>query len=87
MAPSLREHPLRRLYDHGLRVTISSDDPLFFATTVTRELELVHHEQGFTLDELKRVTLYAADAAFLPAGDRAALRAAIERDYPPPAVR
>ena len=87
VAPSLREHPLRRLYDHGLRVTISSDDPLFFATTVTRELELVHHEQGFTLDELKRVTLYAADAAFLPAGDRAALRAAIERDYPPPAVR
>src|SRR5690606_39566956 len=37
VAPSLAEHPLRRLTDAGVRCTISTDDPLVFANTLNGE--------------------------------------------------
>ena len=37
MAPNLEAHPLPRLLDEGLFVTISSDDPPMFNTTLTEE--------------------------------------------------
>ena len=38
--PSLAQHPLRRLYDAGVRVTVNSDDPTFFGASMTDELWL-----------------------------------------------
>jgi adenosine deaminase len=38
LAPSVAAHPIRALHEAGVRVTVSSDDPLPLATTVTEEL-------------------------------------------------
>lgn len=40
VAPSLEEHPLRRLREAGIRVSINTDDPGYFSTTLTDELRL-----------------------------------------------
>ncbi len=61
---SLREHPLRRLYDAGVPVTINSDDPLLLGTSLTLELGRVSRELGFTLEDLRRLMGFAAEAAF-----------------------
>jgi aminodeoxyfutalosine deaminase len=49
---SLEAHPVRALYDAGVPITIHSDDPAFFRTTLTREYELAENTFGLPADEL-----------------------------------
>ncbi|MEI8306420.1 MAG: adenosine deaminase [Chloroflexales bacterium] len=70
---SWAEHPLRKLYDAGVLVTINSDDPTFFHTTITEEYRRSVTHFGFGADELTAMTLNAARATFLPPAERAAL--------------
>jgi adenosine deaminase len=64
--PSLAEHPIARMLDEGLYVTVNSDDPPMFNTTLTDELIAVSREFEFDEDILWTLTLNAANAAFLP---------------------
>jgi adenosine deaminase len=66
-------HPLPRLIASGVRTTLNTDDPLIFNLTLTGELLAVVTHLGLEVDELKRAMLRAAEAAFLPADERAAL--------------
>jgi adenosine deaminase len=65
--PSFEEHPLRALHDAGVRVTLGSDDPPYFATSIGREYEVAQERMGFSDRELVGMTRSAVDAAF--AGD------------------
>ena len=64
---SLRKHPVRRMFDEGLMVTISSDDPAMFGTSVAREYGLLQSEFGFTDDHLRELARNSFEASFLPA--------------------
>jgi len=48
----LEDHPLRTLYDAGVPITIHTDDPAFFHTTLTREYELAEQVFGLPAEEL-----------------------------------
>lgn len=52
---SLGEHPIRRLYDAGVPVTLNTDDPPMFHTTLLNEYRIAHDVFGFSRDDLKRV--------------------------------
>lgn len=52
---ALREHPVRWLYDLGVPITLNTDDPAMFHTTLSREYELAARELGFTETELRRI--------------------------------
>jgi adenosine deaminase/aminodeoxyfutalosine deaminase len=49
---SLKEHPVRRLYDAGVPIILNTDDPALFDCTLTGEYELARKEFGFTEQEL-----------------------------------
>src|SRR5580658_4695798 len=49
---SLEEHPVRKLYDAGVPITINTDDPAFFHTTLAREYELAERMFGLPVEEL-----------------------------------
>jgi adenosine deaminase len=66
-------HPLRRLVEAGLYCTVSSDDPPRFGTDLTAEYRLLA-AQGFSWDELWRLSLNGLEAAFLEEGERTLLR-------------
>jgi adenosine deaminase len=55
VVPSLKEHPLRRLMQAGIRCTVSTDDPLNFANTVNDEYAGLASELAFTRAELAQV--------------------------------
>lgn len=78
VVPSVAEHPLPDLVAGGVPVVVASDDPPFFGTTLTKELR--HAEDLLGLDRAGHATLQrrAAEAAFLPAGRRAEVVAAID---------
>jgi adenosine deaminase len=77
VVPSMRRHPIRKLLDAGVAVTINSDDGAFFNTDVERELRLASREFSLTTEEILRVTLNAGRAAFLPAASRGRLERAV----------
>ena len=62
--PSLEEHPMTRFWEEGLNVTISSDDPPFFATTLTDELSHFARVAGLSLDDLTMLQRRAMENSF-----------------------
>jgi adenosine deaminase len=62
--PGFDEHPLPRLRDAGVRLTLGSDDPPYFGATIGGEYRVCAQRLGFSAEDLERVTLTAIDAAF-----------------------
>ncbi|MEO8595050.1 MAG: adenosine deaminase [Candidatus Solibacter sp.] len=52
---SLEEHPVRRLFDAGVPLTLNSDDPAMFRCSLTGEFQLARERFGFTETELRAV--------------------------------
>ena len=50
---SLKEHPVRRLFDAGVPLVLNTDDPALFECTLTSEYELARKEFGFTDAEVE----------------------------------
>ena len=76
----IEDHPIRAMVDAGVVVTVNSDDPPMFGTTLNREYEVA--AALLDLDEagVADLALAAVDASFAPDDVRAALRAEIA-DY------
>ena len=64
-AASYESHPLRRYYDAGLNVVLSTDNRLMSATTLTDEYAHAATHLGFTLKELGAIALNSFESAFL----------------------
>jgi adenosine deaminase len=62
--PTYEDHPLGALRAAGVPVTLGSDDPPYFGTTIGREYELAHERLGCDLDDLREITETALNAAF-----------------------
>ena len=52
---SLESHPVRRLYDVGVPITLNTDDPAIFLTTLSGEYELAARQFGFSEAELRGI--------------------------------
>ncbi len=63
----LSDHPLRSYFDHGLMVTLNTDDPAMFRTSLAREYALAQEEFGFTDEHLRELARNSFEASFLPA--------------------
>ena len=63
---SLEEHPLRRYFDAGLLVTLNTDDPAMFGTSLAREYALAQQAFGFTDEQLETLAMNSFRASFLP---------------------
>ena len=71
----LAAHPFPRLLAEGLQVTVNSDDPPMFGTTLTGEYQAVAHTFGLDHAAVTALAATAIDAAFLPEPAKQALRA------------
>ncbi len=70
---SYEAHPLRALHDAGCKVTVSSDDPPHFRTTLGIEYDIAARHFGFSDGELTAMTRIALEAAYVDGDTRAAL--------------
>ncbi len=76
--PSLDEHPLPALVAAGVTVTINSDDPPMFGTTLEQEYAVAARLLDLDAAGVADLARAAVHAAFLPAGEKTALVAEID---------
>jgi len=61
------DHPVKQYFDQGLMITLNTDDPAMFATTLNGEFQLAQDTYGFTNEQLRELARNSFEAAFLPA--------------------
>jgi len=62
--PSMEDHPVRTLFDAGVPLVINTDDPAFFKTTLSGELEILSKHFGFTPDDIRSLVQNGFQFAF-----------------------
>lgn len=58
------DHPLKRYYDLGLNVTINTDDPIMFDTTMSKEIQYTIKYLGLSVKEIHHINYNSAKASF-----------------------
>lgn len=67
VCPDIAQHPVRNYFENGCMITINTDDPALFRTTLTREYQLLQEHFAFTEEQLREVARNSFEASFLPA--------------------
>ena len=67
---TIEAHPLKKLFDLGVKVTINSDDPEVLETNVNNEYRIAHEILGMSLDDLAKCNRFAFAASFIEAGKK-----------------
>src|ERR1700731_293160 len=67
LCPTIGEHPVRNYFDQGVMVTLNTDDPAMFATSLSREYQLAQDNFGFSNEHLRELARNSFEASFLPA--------------------
>ncbi|MGD2207314.1 MAG: adenosine deaminase, partial [Anaerolineae bacterium] len=79
--PSYEEHPIRRLWEQGVYVTVSSDDPPMFNTDLVREYQALADHLDVSAAELERLGLNALRASFMADTEKASLERAFLSEF------
>jgi adenosine deaminase len=74
----IEDHPLKQLFEQGVKVTINSDDPEVLDTNLNNEYRIAHEILGMSLEDIAVCNRYAAEASFIPAEER---QAAMEKHF------
>ena len=64
---SAAEHPVKNYFDQGMMITLNTDDPALFGTTLAREYQFAQETFGFTDEHLRELARNSFEASFLPA--------------------
>ncbi len=70
---SLSKHPIRDLFNHGVKISLGDDDPTTSKITISSEYEMLAKEFAFSSAELRTIVLNGAKAAFLPDAEKKSL--------------
>lgn len=71
--PDMARHPFDRMRRAGVKVTLSSDDPPHFGSSIGREYQMAADAWGYDAAQLTAITRTSLEAAFVDAPTRAFL--------------
>ena len=66
VTPDLTQHPLKRLLDAGVHVTVNSDDPAYFDGYLAANYEAVQQALGLGYDDIAALARNSITASWLP---------------------
>lgn len=78
---SIAEHPINRLIEAGLIITVNSDDPPMFNTSLTNEFLVCAQTFGWSADLIEQLTMNALKVSFLPQKGKQMLQANFEQQF------
>lgn len=65
VVPAIEMHPIHKLLDEGVHVTVNSDNRTCSRTTLQKEKEVLKEQLGFSDEEIEKMQEYAWEARFL----------------------
>jgi adenosine deaminase len=80
LAPSLARHPFDRLRRAGLELSVNTDDPVLFDTTLSRELLRLADAFGYDAAQLAELVLAGVRHSFLPPAEKQELERAMRAE-------
>jgi adenosine deaminase len=80
--PGAAQHPLGILHRTGFAVTLSPDNRLMSGTSMSAEFAFAVEHHGFSVEDLRTVTLRSVDGAFCGPATRAEVRERVIAGYP-----
>ncbi len=80
--PHIDQHPLRLYFEHGLMVTLNSDDPPMFGSDLLNEYILAHTHFELSLEQMRELAANSVEASFLPPTRKLALLREVEQYAP-----
>jgi adenosine deaminase len=66
---SIEKHPIRHYFNRGIPVSINTDDPKMFGTSLVEEYHVLEAKLGFSREEIRTIILQSIEASWLP-GDK-----------------
>ena len=77
---AMAEHPIREYFERGLIISVNTDDPMMFGTTLDKEYELLVQECGFTRQEICRLILLGVESSWLSEDRKKLLATSFEKE-------
>lgn len=63
---SIKDHPVKEMYDSGVKVTINTDNPEICSTTLSKEYAILLNEGIFSKSEIFDLMINAINVSFAP---------------------
>lgn len=71
-------YPIKQFHEHGIHITVSTDNPTILGCSLTSELHLLTEHFGFSLRDLAQLQANAFQAALIPESSRAEFLAELD---------
>lgn len=78
---SFKEHPVRNYFKEGLMVTINSDDPSMFDTSISNEYLVLIQKFGFSLEEIRKINFNSIQASFMTDREKDIMRGTFNQEW------
>ena len=78
--PKGQKHPLPKMMEAGLNVTVNTDDPSVSRISLSHEYRVICSDLGTPVDTLKQRIVAAAQASFLPEKDKNDLVKSVKKE-------
>jgi len=78
---SFKEHPVKNYFKEGLMVTVNSDDPSMFDTSITNEYLVLIQKFGFSLAEIRKVNFNSIEASFMTDEEKDVMRGTFNKEW------
>lgn len=75
------DHPVADYFKRGIVVTINTDDPVFFKTTLLDELYLCHKDLKMSMADIKKLIEYSFTSSFMQESDKKAFIAKLDEEW------
>lgn len=62
----MQQHPIKKMIDRGMLVTVNSDDPAYFGGYINENYEAISEALNLSIDDLQQLAINSFEASFLP---------------------
>lgn len=77
---AIDQHPIRNFFESGILVTVNTDDPTMFGTTLAQEYRLLEAGLGFTREQTRELILNGIEASWMPAARKELMKTRFQND-------
>lgn len=78
---SIENHPIKQYFEQGLMVTVNSDDPTMFNTSINQEYLILAQKLDFTISDLKRLSINSIVASFMSEENKELMKSLFEKEW------